>query len=581
MALKSTVNSTPLESPTAKAAPKTIQIPQWSRGPTVYELYEDNKIQDNAQCLFASSSAAHGLVSEVVTAALDKIVENDMRKRVPGNIIDALDTYLLAGLEVYYKNYDFDDEKDIKEIADPDEEPAPIAMDTWGRGNVNNVKPNQMKIIEEMGSPVKIPDFREQTRRDLRIATEKAQKYLKEIDEAKLPKPIPLNEKVDEIGADEIEIRLKKERQIKEKKEKEKRDAELLQKQRDQEKMVAAAAKNAAGDMASLITYTYDGQLLITNPKGAKEKLNSVVLPTNVTLKKPEAEATQTEASTRPNRSKEKKEIVVLPGLKKVNKNIALEEAMAKTTYTTPNLNDIMTLTGGVTLVQNGRTKTNMNRQELRFNQTGTIRMNKTDYARMVEQKRILRDKRLGEQRNLKKKQQGKKLGVEELDSTKKLEQSDAFDEDIPFESKTMKVSSMKQLKALHDLTGYDNTLTTFNQTITEARRRKEREDRERLAQETFMQTNTDTFNLEIMRGTVDTNMKKMNSTQMLSIRPPKDHHRKADEDKITVLPRNRSQKVLRPNNNVKDLMTPPVLGGASGHSLFNIKTTHNFFINH
>ena len=89
MALKSTVNSTPLESPTAKAAPKTIQIPQWSRGPTVYELYEDNKIQDNAQCLFASSSAAHGLVSEVVTAALDKIVENDMRKRVPGNIIDA------------------------------------------------------------------------------------------------------------------------------------------------------------------------------------------------------------------------------------------------------------------------------------------------------------------------------------------------------------------------------------------------------------------------------------------------------------------------------------------------------------
>ena len=57
---------------------------------------------------------------------------------------------------------------------------------------------------------VKIPDFKENARRELKLATEKAHKYLTEVEDSKMPKPIPLNEKNDGIAPDEEEVRRKK-----------------------------------------------------------------------------------------------------------------------------------------------------------------------------------------------------------------------------------------------------------------------------------------------------------------------------------------------------------------------------------
>lgn len=48
-------------------------------------------------------------------------------------------------------------------------------------------------------------------------------------------------------------------------------------KKREQEKLIATASKNSKNG-ATMITYTYDGELMIANLGAAKEKLGNVVL---------------------------------------------------------------------------------------------------------------------------------------------------------------------------------------------------------------------------------------------------------------------------------------------------------------
>lgn len=60
-----------------------------------------------------------------------------------------------------------------------------------------------------------------------------------------------------------------------------------------------------------------------------------------------------------------------------------MEDMMTKTSYTTPHINDMFSLTNGVTLIQNGRTKGTSTMKPLKFKETGSIRMNKTDYGKL------------------------------------------------------------------------------------------------------------------------------------------------------------------------------------------------------
>jgi hypothetical protein len=245
-------------------------------------------------------------------------------------------------------------------------------------------------------------------------------------------------------------------------------------------------------------------------------------------------------------------------------------------------MNEVMSLTNGVTLVQNGRTKSNTSRLELRFNQTGTLRLNKDDFKRMQEDRRKLREKRLGEFKGRGKKKDGTIRLIED-DTMKRPELTEQLDEDLPFATQTMKVNSMKQLRALRDLAAPDMTFTTFNNTAGSDFRKvqKEAEVKRRMG-ETFMQSHTDTFNMEIMRGTVDqgARSKISGTTQAGSIVPHESRlqAKKLTEDKLQPLPRNRSQKVIRQYHNAKDLMTPPGLGGSGGHELYSSKTTNQFY---
>jgi hypothetical protein len=546
---------------------------------SMMEFYEDFSTQNLGFTFAGSALVGKELTDEVVEEALEKIVEKELRGRMPGNISDALGSYLCIGLELYFKTYDKDSESMIKNITDPDDEPLPIAMDSWGRSNLPQMKAPSVQAVDNLSySSAKHPDFKDAARKDIRVATEKAHKYLSEFDEAKMPKPIPLNEKVEEIGTDEIEVRNKKERQIKDQRETEKKKQEEDRKKKDQEKLIQQAEKSNAGENQSIITYAYDGSIMISNKRQALEKLNNVILPTKIVVKNPEVE--KSEADQQKNRAKEKKEKPTLPKLGRANKQ-ALEEVMAKSSFTSPNINEGISLTNGVTLIQNGRTKSNTSRLELRFNQTGTLRLNKEDFKRMQEDKRKLREKRLGELKGRGKKKDG---GIRVLeDETSKRPDTETYDEDLPFATQTMKVTSMKQLRALRDLAGPDTTFTTFNNTAQSDFKKiqKETENRRRM-RETFMQSHTDTFNMEIMRGTVEQGAKSKISrtTQAGSIVPHESRieAKRLTEDKMQVLPRNRSQKVMRQHHNIKDLMTPPGLGGPAGHELYSFKTTHNFF---
>lgn len=576
---------------------------------TVYELYEEtNKAVDLASILGASAYIGSQLVDEVLVNALDTIVENEFKKKVPWAVVQTLDTFLVAGLELHYKEYDKDTEADLKIATGPDDEPMPIPVDTWARANVGTRNSN-FSVAGASHSPqsarTMTQDHREATRREIRQATERAHKYLTEIDEKKIPKPIPLNEKVDDIPADEIEARLKKERQLKEKKEKEKRDAEAEQKRKDQEKMIAQAQKNATGENPNIITFDYEGQLIIANPKAAKEKLNNVVHPTKIAVKNPEVEGPQLPGALKTHPSdKSKTEPTVggqttagtstagkkghtLPGLKKLNKNALLEDMMQKSAQVAPNISDVITLASGVSLLQNGRTKTNPSKPEFRFNQTGTLRLNKTDYLKMIEMKRIAKEKRLGEARKGMKDRRKDNAGKDDqAEQTRKQDMTDQMaldDDELPYESQSMKVPSLKNLRALRELVGPDKTFTTFNNTAyTDAAKRNRDRESARAGQDQFLQTNTDTFNMELMRGMVETQKSSvMAMTLGVSLKPNREtmiESKKNLESKLVVLPRNRSQKVLRPTRNIGDLMTPPIFGGNAGHQLFSSKTVANFF---
>jgi hypothetical protein len=295
---------------------------------STYELYEDMGIQTVTFETASTAMVGKEITDLIIEEALEKIVEKELRGRMPGNVSDALGTYLAIGLEMYFKAYDKDSEALIKSITDPDQEPVPISMDSWGRSNLPQTKVPSVQIADNLSYTTgRQVDFKEAARREIRQATEKATKYLKEFDETKLPKPIPLNEKVEEIGTDEVEVRTKKERQIKEQREMEKKKFEEDRKKKDQEKLIQQAEKSNVGENQSIVTYAYDGSIIISNKKNALEKLNTVVLPTKIVIKNPEVEKNETDVNK--NKVKEKKEKPTLPKLPRVNRQ-ALEEMMAK-----------------------------------------------------------------------------------------------------------------------------------------------------------------------------------------------------------------------------------------------------------
>jgi len=70
-----------------------------------------------------------------------------------------------------------------------------------------------------------------------------------------------------------------------------------------------------------------------------------------------------------------------LPHLHVKSKDEALEEIFSTTAVTEPIMvADYFEAQSGVTLVENGRTKTNNAKRVFKFNKTGTIRMNKMDF---------------------------------------------------------------------------------------------------------------------------------------------------------------------------------------------------------
>ena len=553
---------------------------------SVYELMEDHRTGEIAPLLLVGECVARSYIDDILEETMDKITEKEFRKKVPVAVVENLQTYLMAGLSLHFKEYDQDDEKLLRRVTEPDDEPKPIPIDTWGRANLSLVKPAS-KPSEVAIASLKIPDYRENLRKEIKIAAERALKYLTDTDETRMPNPIPLNEKQDDIAAEEIEVRQQKERQFKEKKEKDKKEREEQEKQKQKEKLFNQAAKNAGGEGAMGITYSYEGEPMVQNFKAVKDKLIPFVLPTKITLKNAETEKTETETVLKARAKEQQKDKVALPGLKKPAKVLNIEDLMNKANQSNMNLNEVISLASGVTLIQNGRTKANLSRTEHRFNQTGTVRMNKTDYGRLLEQKKILKEKRLAEmkrdQRGFGKKKDQKRAAIEEpAENTKKVDQSDNQEEELGLDSKTMKISSLKQLRALRDLATPDQTMTSFNHTqATEAAKRA----REQLkaTQDRFIQSNTDTFNLEIMRGASlgDTLKGKMSSTQVGALKPGLSQRQLSKqplEDKLQPLPRNRSQKVLKGRQDELHFMTPPSLGGPQGHVVYTSKTTQHFF---
>lgn len=560
----------------------SVSYEQVSKILQVHELYEEANAEAMTLVMGTAGIAGKEITADIVEEALEQIVEKELRSRMPQNIADALRTYVSMGLEMHFKTYDHDSEQTIKNITDPDDEPAPIAMDTWGRANLPISKDASFRGGDTSQMTIKIPDFKENARKEMRQAMEKAKQYLNEADESKIPKPIPLNEKVDEIGPDEIEVRTKKEKQIKEQRELDKKKHIEEKEKRDQERLIIQAQKTMhGGEQTSIITYGYDGQLIISNKRTALEKLSSVVLPTKIIVKNPEVE--RSDDVYQKFKAKEKKDKGTVLTLKKQPRQ-ALEDHMAKTSLISPNINDVMNLTGGVTLIQNGRTKSNSSRLELKFNQTGTIRLNKDDFRKLQDDRKRLRDRKMAEFRSQGriKKKDGLKLADDQ--TNRQYEASEPIEEDLPLASQTMKVNSVHQLKALRELAAPDMTFTTFNATATSGLRKLPVVKDLRRMQDTFMQTNTDSFNMELMRGTVESNMKSKITAGLsrTGSTVPALHNRleakRITENKLQVLPRDRSQKVFRQYHNARDLLTPPAFGGTSGHQIYTSKTSHNFF---
>ena len=102
----------------------------------VGELYGIGRQQDTTACLLASYVSSQNILDIVVNDALKIIVDNEYKKKVPDFVIDELDTLIAVGLNLHFKSYDADKDQDLKDIVDPDEEPAAIAIDTWARGNL-------------------------------------------------------------------------------------------------------------------------------------------------------------------------------------------------------------------------------------------------------------------------------------------------------------------------------------------------------------------------------------------------------------------------------------------------------------
>ncbi len=180
---------------------------------SVYELIEDHRITEIAPLLSVGECVARSYLEEILCETMDKITEKEFRKKVPVVVFENLQTYLMAGLSIHFKDYDQDEEKQLRKVTEPDDEPKPIPIDTWGRANLNLIKPAS-KQTEAAVASLKIPDYRESLRKEIKIAAERALKYLTDKDETRMPNPIPLNEKQDEIAAEEIEVRQQKERQL-------------------------------------------------------------------------------------------------------------------------------------------------------------------------------------------------------------------------------------------------------------------------------------------------------------------------------------------------------------------------------
>lgn len=96
-----------------------------------------------------------------------------------------------------------------------------------------------------------------------------------------------------------------------------------------------------------------------------------------------------------------------LPRLKVKSKEEALNEILSETTITGPVfVADHFDAQSGVTLMESGKTKANPNPRIHKFNKTGTIRMNKTDYSAKVEKDRALSQLRRTQKLSLKGKRQ-------------------------------------------------------------------------------------------------------------------------------------------------------------------------------
>lgn len=158
---------------------------------------------------------------------------------------------------------------------------------------------------------------------------------------------------------------------------------------------------------------------------------------------------------------------------------------------------------------------------------------------------------------------------LEDHSSRRKLELSEVEDEDLPINMKSIKVASMKHLQ---NLVMGDNTSSNWGKTMMTQMKKKEiNTNRDRPKFDPMTQTNTDSFNLEVMMGRVDP-ARTMTSGLLGGVRPSKNAlqswMRKTDSKHLS-LPRDRSQVVAAHPGNIYDLMNPPALGGQHQQQMF------------
>jgi hypothetical protein len=194
-----------------------------------------------------------------------------------------------------------------------------------------------------------------------------------------------------------------------------------------------------------------------------------------------------------------------------------------------------------------------------------------------LEQKKVQKERRAMEAKKDKRGYLGKKKDqlkkeentFEDNSSRRKLELSEVEDEDMPINMKSIKVASMKHLQ---NLVMGDTTTSNWGKTMmTQMKKKESYTRREKPKFDPMAQTNTDSFNLEVMMGRVDP-ARTMTSGLQGAVRPSKNAMqswmRKTDSKHLS-LPRDRSQVVAAPTANIYDLMNPPVLGGQHQQPLF------------